>query len=346
MNGLLYVATGAPHFAEAIRSAKTAKSAMPNTPIAIVSDQPDVPDFFDQVIFIAHTGNGFVDKIQGMLKSPFERTIFLDTDTLIVEPFSELFDLLDQYDVAVAAAPGYKGFPENGIPESFYELNTGVVAYALSEQVTTAFEEWETAYREGIKTHAGEDYFFSDQPIFRRVLWNYRLATYILPPEYNFRTVLPSFARSRVKVFHGRHLDFDNIISLVNDQVGDRVIPEYPRVFPRFPYDALYNAEDIQFASPGAQAQFVPSSEDDAARDRKIREALNQGITAFNSGDPGPITKATRSLLLGEMDYLAEPSSIDIVKLLRSIFGDQNPLDDRCSLLLDMLMTWHQNRAT
>lgn len=37
-----------------------------------------------------------------MLHSPFEHTIFLDTDTFVCGDFSELFDLLDHFDIAMS----------------------------------------------------------------------------------------------------------------------------------------------------------------------------------------------------------------------------------------------------
>jgi len=45
------------------------------------------------------------DKILPLLDSPFNRTVFLDTDTQVCSEFFELFDLLDRFDLAVAHAP-------------------------------------------------------------------------------------------------------------------------------------------------------------------------------------------------------------------------------------------------
>jgi hypothetical protein len=51
------------------------------------------------------SANPYADKIANMRRSPFERTIYLDSDTFVVDEIAHVLRLLDCYDMAVAYAP-------------------------------------------------------------------------------------------------------------------------------------------------------------------------------------------------------------------------------------------------
>ncbi|EHK02479.1 hypothetical protein HRED_04318, partial [Candidatus Haloredivivus sp. G17] len=69
----------------------------------MITDQHREDDAFDEVRI--EEPNEGSDKIQYMDKSPFNKTLLLDTDTLIVDDITELFDLLEQFDIAFAHNP-------------------------------------------------------------------------------------------------------------------------------------------------------------------------------------------------------------------------------------------------
>ncbi|GAG27069.1 unnamed protein product, partial [marine sediment metagenome] len=65
-----------------------------------------------------------------------EQAIFIDGDTLLLEPVPELFDLLDNFDIAVSPAPQYlspqalsMGIFEQlpPVPAALPEWNTGLI---------------------------------------------------------------------------------------------------------------------------------------------------------------------------------------------------------------------------
>src|ERR1044072_1358303 len=102
MDGIYYIATGPRHVAEAIRAAQTAREWMEAYPIALLTDQEVDRPVFDRVLRCSYPSNSYVDKIEGMLACPFDRAIFLDTDTHICGSIKGLFDLLTRFDLAVA----------------------------------------------------------------------------------------------------------------------------------------------------------------------------------------------------------------------------------------------------
>jgi hypothetical protein len=65
------------------------------------------------------------------------------------------------------------------LPDSFPQLNGGVILYRSNEAVRTFLAAWSSAYRE-----AG---FKKDQVTLRELLWQSPLQLYVLPPEYNVR---------------------------------------------------------------------------------------------------------------------------------------------------------------
>ena len=200
-NGVLYVATGEDLISEARKSAESVRLHMNNTPIGIVTDESQEPTGFDTVVYIDNPEHGFKDKIQGMLQSPYERTVYLDTDTYVAEAINELFDMLDRFDIAATHNPN-RNLHTNinlGVPQSFPEYNTGVVAFK-KQPTTELFNQWQKLYK---TDHRG------DQPSFRRVLYdsNLRLAT--LPREYNYLPRYPEHIVKDVKIFHGRLIDID-----------------------------------------------------------------------------------------------------------------------------------------
>ena len=90
----------------------------------MVTDQPINDPVFNRVIRseapeMTKTGNFHV-KIAGLRKTPFERTVFIDTDTLICGDLRGTFALLDRFDLVVThnAWRVDRAFEENAMPDS------------------------------------------------------------------------------------------------------------------------------------------------------------------------------------------------------------------------------------
>jgi hypothetical protein len=166
-----------------------------------------------------------------MSSSPYDYTLFLDTDTYVCEDLTDLFAVLEMFDIAVAHAPYRAVYQVAGVPDSFPEFNAGVVLFKKSPKIMTMFSEWRNLYERDSKKELqwlhplGKTMFkgyINDQPTFREALYlsNLRIAT--LTSEYNCRFNFPGFVHHKVKILHGRHKDLQTIERAINAQVGPR----------------------------------------------------------------------------------------------------------------------------
>ena len=233
--GVLYVATGKRYVNEAMRSARTVRHHMPGIPIALFTDaETPLPEgLFDRLSIIEAPYHSTADKIRCMSATPFERTLFLDTDTRITQPVGDLFEILDRFDLACSHGPWRTcGIEVPGCPEAFPELNTGVVAYRSVPEVIAVFRRWGELHRE---MRDALNRRIHDQPAFRRAVYESRLQLYVLPPEYNLRTPFPWFAggNAQVKILHGRGPTLHRARQMVNrgrqPRIGDARKPKRPQ---------------------------------------------------------------------------------------------------------------------
>ena len=114
----------------------------------------------------------------------FQRTLYLDTDIRVVADISEMFDILDRFDIAIAHAHARnrketKTVWHFHIPDAFPQMNGGVLLFRSSPTVLDLLRAWQRAYHS-----AG---FAKDQVTLRELLWLSDLRLHILPPEYNIR---------------------------------------------------------------------------------------------------------------------------------------------------------------
>ncbi len=213
--GVVYVATGRRHLDEMVQSVSSLRKHMPRLPVLLYTDQKEIPrGVFDAIRTIENPCHSFMDKIAPLCDSPFDCTLFLDTDTLVCAPIDDLFDVLERFDLAVTHAPFRHDRPFS-TPICFAELNTGVIAYRNTESVRTMFRLWLAIYEKEVADTGKMD---SDQPAFRAALYQSSdVAPYVLPTEYNLRTVMPAaIGRGKVRIIHGRASDLDAVADRIN----------------------------------------------------------------------------------------------------------------------------------
>ncbi len=202
--GFLYIATGSGFQSEAILSAQRLKKVMPAANVSIVTDNHINCGVFDDELIVDDPHYSFRDQIQYLSLSPYQKTIYLDTDIYIYEPISEIYDLLDQFDIAAATAQGGKSWEVKGIPKTFPEYNSGVVAYRNNTQFKDFCKEWEENYDALEEAENSQN-----QPSMRKTLFETDLRIANLPREYNCMFRQPGHVTDTVKVFHGRLIDID-----------------------------------------------------------------------------------------------------------------------------------------
>jgi len=134
------------------------------------------------------------DKIEGIASSPFEETIYLDVDTVVLRPFaSELFAGLNYFSLMVQGHYRYL-FEWEGqeYPYCVSQFNTGVLAFRKEEsrEVWTLWREMRNKWPEG-----------HDQPTFRSALLESGIFFGRLGDEYNFGPRSSTFRPVRIVHF-------------------------------------------------------------------------------------------------------------------------------------------------
>jgi hypothetical protein len=210
--GVVYCATTQRHLTEAMQSMGTVRSLMPSVPGALFTQQElaeGAKAHFEHVVVLPQAAQHFDDKIEAMRQSPFKKSLFLDADTYLLEPISELVELLDRFDLAYTHEIDRGICYEPECPECFVEPCTAVVAWRKTPAVTRLFDLWRTRYDEENQRRGEHPLMcYHDQGAFRHVLYHHGqdVSCYVLPAEYNLRVYAPWFAGATVKILHGREV--------------------------------------------------------------------------------------------------------------------------------------------
>ena len=187
--GVIYVAQGAGYLDLAISSAWSLRALNPGLPIDLFSNEAVPAKLLNGAPFdLVHPIPDVPTraKIACMPLSRFERTLFLDCDTLVAKPLGDLFGILDRFELALAhdvrriSALVREGHAVQ-TPYAFPQLNTGVLLYRRSAAVQAFFAEWAERY---LAAEVGRD-----QVTFKDLIWTSNIRFYVLPPEFNLRRV-------------------------------------------------------------------------------------------------------------------------------------------------------------
>lgn len=234
--GVLYVCTGKDYTYEALRSATSVREHMPLVAIAIYTDSilniDDQKGCFDIVENIPKPNYSFSDKILPLLHSPFKKTLFLDSDTILMDSVYELFELLDKFEMLYCHAPWRITPGANNqlsdVPKCFVEANTGVIAYNSTTNVKQFFKSWADIYSSQLRRQSPPSH---DQPAFREALYTNSLNAYVLPAEYNLRTPFPLFKGPglKAKILHGRGPSLERAIQELSAMNDKFVIKDYSK---------------------------------------------------------------------------------------------------------------------
>ncbi len=238
--GVVYVATGKKFVEETLISARSVHQCMPELPIALFTDLAELvdvpPEPISQVFLLAEVTNSCRDKMYPLKDSPYEKTLFLDTDTYMCDRVDELFDVLDKFDIAAAHPPFRVQYQIPGIPECFPEPNTGVILFKKSAGALDVLRRWPEEYKNQMASKCKPHH---DQHSFRAALYHSTARFLVLPHEYNFRSIGPNFAGkgSKVKIIHGRHASFEKVAARLNANLDYRVFLTHP--FRAFTHELL-----------------------------------------------------------------------------------------------------------
>jgi hypothetical protein len=233
-NGAIYIITQHQRYVDLLlTSAASLKRAMPHLPITVFSQFPVESPHFDNVISVEPTQDGFYDKTSLMGQSPYDRTLFIDADTYVVDPVPELFSVLDQFDCAATheeylSTDWFRRYSRQDIPESFPEFNTGILMLKRSNKTERVLQQWGDLYRAYLQEKPDQQ--INDQPFFRAAVYHGDVRIATLTREYNCKFRGQGYLNGRVKILHG-HEKFRLKSSHVNKALGILNASTRPRVY-------------------------------------------------------------------------------------------------------------------
>lgn len=186
--GVFFIAFGKKYVEEAIFCAESIRKVS-NISIAIhcdvISDNAD--SLFDHVTIIKP--DHARAKVDYLENSPFNNTLYMDSDTMIKEDISFIFSILDKYDIAMTHDYARKRhrwcelLPEyKNIPDGFSEFGGGIILYKMPK-CKEFLELWKNYFYKYFKQTHGWD-----QASLRIASWKTSCNIYVLPPEYNVRS--------------------------------------------------------------------------------------------------------------------------------------------------------------
>jgi Nucleotide-diphospho-sugar transferase len=180
--GVIFVATGEKHYQWAIEGARSVRETNRDVPVTLFSELGEAKWPFTDHRRIERPHRR--SKVDCIPLTPYERTIYLDTDCRVACDLKPIFALLDRFDIAMAhkhnrnTRTSLRSWHVK-VPDAFPQLNSGVIAFRRTDPVIAALKEWARDFDEA---DLGKD-----QVTLREILWTHPLNLYILPPEYNYR---------------------------------------------------------------------------------------------------------------------------------------------------------------
>lgn len=206
-HGAIYIITQDSRYTGLlINSAQSLKRVAPDCRITVFSQFPIESAAFENVVHVDGSQDGFYDKTVFMQRTPYERTLFIDADTYIVEPVTDLFKLLDNFDCAATheeyvSTDWWNRYPRPDIPSSFPEFNTGILAFKRSVRMDRALRDWSELYRAFMEQQPQAK--INDQPFFRAAIYDSDVRVATLTREYNCKFRGQGYLNGTVKILHG-----------------------------------------------------------------------------------------------------------------------------------------------
>lgn len=208
--GVIYVAFGAPYLAMAITSLVSLKVTNPTVPVCIVTnvvrDMPDKPwwrpEDGDTWIYLDNeTERNRHAKTSVYQLSPFDLTLFLDCDTMVLGDLSPIPRYLEYFDILLSAV--YNPTPTNKrILDGKFRytedghFNSGVFAFRRSQPVESFFALWNERF------HALGSRL--DQPSLLEAYYLGNVRMFPLSAKWNSgdRWATPGDVRNQIVIWH------------------------------------------------------------------------------------------------------------------------------------------------
>jgi len=220
-----------------IQSAQSVKKHMPDIKIHLIAPNNDhlkkkIEPWIDEFTFVEKMTQEkavpWAKRFEEFIKLNYDQIMALDSDTYMVEPCYELFDMLDHFDF-VSTLEHHYVTGSSKIPVSFPQLNLGMFLWNKTEELDIVFQQTIDMIR---RKRRG-----SDQPYFRIALYHSKIRYAVVPWEYNCHYKYPGYLLTTAKIIHSD----SSILGLPADEkiLNKRVYPEYP------PYKRIFDGERL-----------------------------------------------------------------------------------------------------
>ena len=245
--GFIYVAWGERYLREAFDSATNLRKHM-SDPIVLVTSEPvDEPNPFDSVIVTPFSAT-YRDKIN-MRLSPFEHTVFLDTDTWVLQSLDEVFQLLERFDIVYQPSAPSDHYRIEGMPmHAFYEPSAGFVAWRKNDRTTSFFDVWDREYTAQERENGDGAW---DQRSMRAALWKTDVHISGLGPDWQLMSMEANIFMNSVKMVHGRGRDANAARRECNTKIG-------PRLYvPRLGFTTIWTMTPLDYLRLSAASAYM-----------------------------------------------------------------------------------------
>lgn len=209
--GVIYIAINKKWVKETVYSAESVKKACFKLPITLFTNKKFKSDFIDNFI-ITTSLNGTRFKFNYLDKTPYDYTLYLDSDTMVRSNIISTFDILDKFDIIMTTcicrvSEEVKDSISDyiNIPDSFCPFAGGIMFYRNTEKVMNFIKLWKTLYYKYKKKYN----LTQDQSSLRIALWNSDLRIHTLPLEYNLKDyyrLSKFYKRIQPKIIHDHKL--------------------------------------------------------------------------------------------------------------------------------------------
>ena len=183
---------------------------------------------FDHVVYDENMVKSEISKAYGLKRTPFDKTVYLDVDTLVhsgqSSSLNDIFDVLDTWDVAAI----YGNYYASGQIKP--DINTGLLGVKNNSDTSSMMDSWITKFNDYITIQAGDgrsqdqvNTSICDQKSFRDVFFENHSKFYVLPQYFMFRWHLLYTIFDHAVITHGHEMDKQEILKKLIESLNKRL---------------------------------------------------------------------------------------------------------------------------
>ena len=226
--GFVYACSHDDWLEEALRSALSVKKVMPDverelyiTENLIPANKTILESAFTNVVPLQRVSFPHRPRFDAFLMTTVDRPVFIDGDTFVLEPVYELFEVLDDFDIALCIDPQLhhpKAIDSNlhsflpSVSMAVPEFNAGLIVANNTEKFRNFIKSWMQLFKICLTRQ-----YAMDQVALRVALAKSDLRIATLPNNYNFKANIIQAAAKLVKILHC-HGDLEEISKGINQR--------------------------------------------------------------------------------------------------------------------------------